>query len=182
MIPNEQSAKALWDTYHLPSQKRIHCQLVSDVCLIFVHAYREKGIAVNEPLILASALLHDIDKAIEKLPGERHPDGAVRILLEHGMDEVAAVVRRHPLHAILDPAITPETREQKIVYLSDKGVKYAYIGLQERFRLWQEEEMTEDARATLDASYPKVKILEAELMGETGLTEKSIRLALESKK
>ena len=109
MIPSEEEAKKLWDKYKLPKEKRIHVALVAKVAMEFA-----KKIPVNRKLLLAAALLHDIDKAAMKLPGERHPDTAVRILLEEGMDEVAALVRTHPLHAILDPRIAPSTIEEKL--------------------------------------------------------------------
>lgn len=181
MIPDDVAVKALWDTYHLPPQKRIHCQLVADVSHIFVWAFQKKGVHVDESLVVAAALLHDVDKNIPRRPGERHPDTAVRILGENGMNEVARIVKTHPLHAILDPAIAPYTIEQKIVYLSDKMVKHEFIGTEERFRLWRAEEMDKETRHTLEAAYPKVKEFENELMERAGLTEDRIRLALEGK-
>lgn len=180
MIPDETDVTTVWNAYHLPAQKRIHCQLVCDVSRVIGSALRKKGIHSHTGLVEASALLHDIDKSVQKLPGERHPDAAVRLLQKEGMEEVASVVRTHPLHAILDPAIKPKTIEQKIVYLSDKMVKYAFIGVDERFRLWRGEEMGKEERDILEAAYPKVKELEKELLEKAGLTDQDIRLALES--
>ena len=158
MIPSEEEAKKLWDKYQLPKEKRIHVALVAKVAMEFA-----KKIAVNRELLLAAALLHDIDKAAKKLPGERHPDTAVRILLEEGMDEVAALVRTHPLHAILDPTISPKTMEEKILYLSDKMVKYDIVGIDQRFALWHAENLPKEATVLLDSTYPKVKALEKEM-------------------
>ena len=107
MIPTEEQAKALWEKYRLPRQKRIHVSRVAHVAMFFTTKFQ-----VNAKLLLAAALLHDIDKAVPRLPGERHPDTAVRILREEGMGEVADVVLTHPLHAILDQAIMPKTWEQ----------------------------------------------------------------------
>ncbi len=120
-------------------------------------------IPVDNTLLLAGALLHDIDKAAHKLPGERHPDAAVRILRVEGMDEVADLVATHPLHAILDPAISPKTREQKLLYLSDKMVKYDIVGVTKRFALWNEEHLPQQEQKILDVCYPKVKKLEQEV-------------------
>lgn len=166
MIPNEQEAKALWDKYHLPENKRVHVELVAKVAMFFAKQITKRNgqETINNKLLLAGALLHDIDKAIEKLPGEKHPDTAVRILREEGMEEVAALVKTHPLHAILDPKICPQTREEKCLYLADKMVKYEIITVDKRFDLWRAEGLPDDARRTLKEAYPKVKALEKEIM------------------
>ncbi len=155
MIPTEDEAKKLWDKYKLPKEKRVHVTLVVQVAMDFA-----KKIPVNKKLLLAAALLHDIDKAVS---GRKHPDTAVQILREEEYGEVADVVVTHPLHAILDPAISPKTWEQKLLYLADKMVKYDIVGVDERFRLWNEEHLPPDAQKILDASYPKVKELEQEV-------------------
>lgn len=173
MIPTEQQAKALWNTYHVPKEKRIHLALVAKVAVFIgerCHA--------DTNVLLAAALLHDIDKATGKLPGERHPDAAVRILRKEGMDEVADVVVTHPLHAILDAAIAPKTIEEKILYLADKMVKYDIVGVDRRFALWRAEELPQEATEILNASYPKVKALEKEVFNMAGITHADIaRLA-----
>ena len=158
MIPTEEQAKALWKKYRLPNKKRVHVRLVAHVAMFFA-----KYILVNKKLLLAAALLHDIDKAVPAKPGEQHPDAAVRILREEGMDEVADVVLSHPLHAILDPAITPATWEQKLLFLADKMVKYDIVGVDQRFALWNEEHLPPKEQAILDKSYPNVKALEQEV-------------------
>lgn len=158
MIPTEEQARALWDTYHLPKEKRLHVTLVSKVAMFLA-----TKIPVNSELLRAAAFLHDIDKAAPLYPGERHPDGAVRILREEGMDEVADVVVTHPLHAILDPRITPKTLEQKLLYLADKMVKYDIVGVDRRFSLWNAEHLPDAEQKILNESYPKVKKLEQEV-------------------
>lgn len=156
MIPTEQQAKALWDKYNMPQQKRIHLTKVAEVAMGFA-----KKIKVNKKLLLAAALLHDIDKGVSS---KNHPEVAVRILREEGMEEVAALVKTHPLHAILDPKISPKTNEQKCLYLADKMVKYEILTVDKRFDLWRAEDLPENARTILDRAYPKVKALEKEIM------------------
>ncbi|MCX6792101.1 MAG: HD domain-containing protein [Candidatus Gottesmanbacteria bacterium] len=158
MIPTEEQAKALWEKYRLPESKRIHVTLVANVAMLLATKFQ-----VDKKLLLAAALLHDIDKAVPPSPGERHPDTAVRILREEEMGEVADVVVTHPLHAILDPAISPNTREQKLLYLADKMVKYDIVGVDKRFALWNEEHLPPEEQKILDMSYPKVKELEQEV-------------------
>jgi len=89
------------------------------------------------------------------LLGEQHPDTAVRVLREEEMSEVAEVVRRHPLHAIVDPTIAPRTPEEKILYLADKMVKFEILTVDKRFQLWRDEQLPREAVEMLDACYRK---------------------------
>lgn len=172
MIPSRAQCLLLFDRFNLPSQKRIHVETVTELALFFAHklTINNSQLTINKNLVQAAALLHDIDKNIPRKEGERHPDTAVRILKDLGFNEVAEVVRRHPLHAILDPQLTPTTWEEKIVYLADKMTKYEVIGVDHRFKLWYKEGLPPDAVAELEAALPKVKALEQELFAVAGIT------------
>lgn len=165
MIPAEEEIKKLWDRYRLPERKRRHATVVAKVAMMLA-----QKIPVDKKLLQAAALLHDIDSAALHLSGERHPDTAVRILRDEGMEEVADLVKTHPLHAILDPAIAPKTWEEKLLYLADKMVKYDIVGVTKRFALWRGEHLPVQERKILDASYPKVKKLEQEVFRLAGIT------------
>lgn len=171
MIPTEDQAKALWDKYNLPEYKKNHVTLVAQVAKFFGNYF-----SVNKDLLIAGALLHDIDKNVPKLSGEQHPDTAVRILKEEGMEEVAALVKTHPLHAILDPVISPKTLEEKLLFLSDKMVKSDIITVDERFRLWRAEDLPSEAHDLLDRSYPKVKELEKEIFEKAGVKPEDVKI------
>lgn len=160
MIPTEVQAKSLWDKYQLPENKRRHVELVAKVARFLASKINEP---INLPLLIAGALLHDIDKNAEKLSGERHPDAAVRILKEEGTPEVANLVKTHPLHAILDPSIAPKSWEEKLLYLSDKMVKFEIITVDERFKLWNDEHLPPPEQDILNRAYPKAKELEEEI-------------------
>ncbi|HUD19400.1 MAG TPA: HD domain-containing protein [Patescibacteria group bacterium] len=176
MIPTEDQAKALWDKYALPEKKRLHVTLVTRVALFLARKSVEAGVVtdINIPLLRAAALLHDIDKAIPRLLGEQHPDTAVRVLREEEMSEVAEVVRRHPLHAIVDPTIAPRTPEEKILYLADKMVKFEILTVDKRFQLWRDEQLPREAVEMLDACYPKVKELEKQILGSIGVLPQEV--------
>jgi predicted hydrolase (HD superfamily) len=177
MIPTEDQAKHLWIKYKVPESKRRHLELVGKVSSYIAQRLliHDSRFTINPKLLVAAALLHDIDKAVPKLPGERHPDAAVRILREEGMPEVADLVVSHPLHLIIDPVTAPKTWEEKILFLSDKMVKYDIITVDARFKLWNDEHLPPDEQRILDRSYPKVKILEAEIFSLSGLSAKFIR-------
>lgn len=176
MIPTDDQIKALWEKYRFPEVKRRHVTLVAAVAdFLAQRIIKATSQPINPSLLHAAALLHDIDKNIEKLPGERHPDTAVRILKEEGMEEVAELVATHPLHAVLDPKIAPKQMEEKILYLSDKMVKYDIVGVDQRFALWRAENLPEEAVAMLRATYPKAKALENEMFSLCGVTLADVR-------
>lgn len=176
MIPARQTIQHFWDTYQLPSYKRNHCLQVARLSLWFASRFIQADPTkrINTKLLEAGALLHDVDKLAPKKDGERHPEGAVRILRKQGYHEVADLVRTHPLHAILDQKLAPKTIEQKLLYLSDKMVKHTIITVDERFALWRSENLPPQAIRELDAAYPKVKGLEKEICLFVGVTPEEI--------
>ncbi len=175
MIPTEQEAKALWETYQLPEKKRVHVALVAKVAVFLAKKITQlTNQPINQSLLLAAALLHDIDKNIPKLPGEQHPDAGVRILREEGMEEVAELVKTHSVHFILDPATAPNTWEQKILFLADKMVKYEIITVDKRFALWNAEHLPAKEQDVLDRAYSKVKALEREIFDIIGITPSDV--------
>lgn len=177
MIPAEDQCRELWEKYKLSEYKRKHVTLVARVATFLARECKRKNVKgkIDEKLLTAGALLHDIDKNIPKHSGEEHPDTAVRILQEEGMEEVANLVKTHPLHAVLDPAICPKTWEEKLLYLADKMVKQEIITVDRRFALWNGEHLPSDAQKVLDGAYPKAKALEREIFDRIGLTPDDVR-------
>ena len=164
MIPTPDQAISLWQTYALPEQKKKHSFLVASVAVwIAKQIEQHTKIHIAKELVYVAGLLHDIDKNISWNTGETHPDAGVRILMSLGYDEVAVLVEKHPLHAILDPALAPVTLEEKVLYLADKMTKYEVLSVDERFSLWRAEPLTPEERSVLDAAYPEVKRLESEI-------------------
>ena len=165
MIPDEQTILQLYNTYALPDGKRTHSRLVARVAMFLATQVSQKlGITIDTKLLYAGAMLHDIDKNIQKGNGEHHPDTGVRILQERGFGEVADLIKTHSLSSILDQTISPKTWEEKLLFLSDKMVKHDIITVNERFRLWRMEHLPEKARLELDTTYPLVKALEKEVL------------------
>jgi len=182
MVPSEDQAKALWDKYQLPQTKRLHVTLVAKVAVFLAQKINQLTLprrqagnqSMNQSLLLAAALLHDIDKNTPKLPGEAHPDTGVRILRQEGMDEVADLVKTHPLHTVLDPVIAPTTWEEKLLFLADKMVKYEIITVDKRFALWNAEHLPPKEQDILDRAYPKVKALEREIFDMIGIAPEDV--------
>ncbi len=182
MIDIPQQVIDLWDKHHLSEYKRNHCRIVAELAVWFANLLIRKHTEyhIDISLLMTAALLHDVDKNDPELKGERHPNAGVRLLREAGMPEVATLVRSHPLHAILDPALAPATMEEKLLYLADKMVKRSIITVDERFALWRKESLPTEALAELDAAYPKVKLLEAEICSLLGIAPDDIARLVKS--
>lgn len=165
MVLSTDDVVKLWEKYQLPREKRVHCYWVAVLASWFAGELSRKcpDISIDRHLVFIAALLHDLDKAVQKLPGEHHPDAAVRILRVEGLSFIADIVRTHPLHSILDQTIAPKTWEEKVVYLADKMTKEKIITVDERFRRWQEENLPPEAKDQLSRCYPLVKNLEHEV-------------------
>ncbi len=176
MIPTRSQCLLLFNRFSLLSQKRIHVEEVTKLAKYLAKKIKNhppaggSEIKINESLLEAAGLLHDIDKNIPKFKDEQHPDTVVRVLKELGFNEVAEVVAKHSLHSILDPENAPRTWEEKLLYLADKMTKYEVIGVDHRFKLWYAEKLPPEAVKILDASYPKVKELEKEILTLAGVT------------
>jgi len=167
MIPSIQEIKSLWEKYQLPPRKRRHLELVAQVAKFLAAKCQALGVRckVDYELLNAAALLHDIDSAVPKLPGERHPDAGVRILKAEGQEEIAELVKTHALHTILDQYSRPQTWEAKLLFLADKMVKDEIMTVDKRFALWRAEDLSGGEKQILAASYPRVKELEREILG-----------------
>jgi len=163
-VPSQNKCFELLKKYNFPEEKLRHVKLVSDVAKFLGVKIKKKkpDLKINVSLLVAAGLLHDIDKNIPRLTGERHPFTGVRILKEEGYFEVAEVVSKHSLEVFLEGENSPKTWEEKILVLSDKMVKNEIITVDERYRLWREENIPEQ-NAVLDATYPYLKNLEKEI-------------------
>lgn len=170
MLPTDQKIRELWVKYQMPEIKKKHLLAVTRVADYLAKQLVMKGYSVDTPLVHASAMLHDIDKGAPKLPGERHPDAAVRILNTEGFPAIADLTRKHSLHTILDPNLAPKSLEEKILYLADKMAKYEVITVDRRFELWRSEPAIQgEGRVILQNSYSKVKDLENEILSIIGV-------------
>lgn len=177
MIPTSDQAKKLWDIYNLPERKRIHVQLVCDVALFLSTKLMVSNshVVINTPLLEVGALLHDIDKAIPRLPGEFHPQTGVRVLKEQGYDEVAELIKYHSVQYIEDSETAPKTLEEKLLFLADKMVKQEVITVDKRFDLWfAEDDLPESQKEMLRRVYPKVKLLEKEIFDTIGIKPQDV--------
>lgn len=176
MIPSQNKCFKLLKKYNFPDEKLKHVRLVSSVAKFLGIGLKKRKpkLKINVSLLVAAGLLHDIDKNIPKLPGEKHPMSGVRVLREEGCDEVGDVVLKHDIEAFLDPERKPVAWEEKILALADKMVKDEIITVDERYRLWYEEDYP-GQKKILDATYPYLKNLEKEIFSIIKMRPEDIR-------
>ncbi len=104
-----------------------HSSKVAQIALHLARELNEKGCNLNEKLIVAAALLHDMAKGQSD-----HPAVAARTLVEWGYPGVAAIVGAH-----MDPPTLPsqEISHEEVVCLADKMVLGdRMVTVEERFR------------------------------------------------
>ena len=155
-IPSREECLQFLRDNDTPENIIAHTNTVSKVAEDIIHKLEKKGIKINKKLVIAGALLHDI----EKLKPD-HPIRGAELLLKKGYPEVANLIRKHSMYKLPENEY-PSTWEEKIVYYSDKRVKNnTIVTVEERY---------EDLRVRykvpfLEKEYNFAKKIEKELQG-----------------
>jgi len=117
-IPSREQCLQILKNNKTPSNVIEHCKVVAKVAEGIAEKLIKKGRKVNKELVIAGALLHDI---------ERHKDNHVargaELVKKLGYPEVAKVVSKHTLYEVEIEENQPKTFEEKIVFYADKRVK-----------------------------------------------------------
>ncbi len=99
-----------------------HVQLVGALAYQLAAWLRKGGAKVNPILAHRGGLLHDLGKLTTKRIQTRanHAEVGASLLRERRLPELAEIVNRHIIHALLDAEKAPRTWEEKLVYFADK--------------------------------------------------------------
>ena len=128
-IPSKSECLDILAKNKTPSNVIEHCKAVCKVAEEIADNLIKKGISVNRDLVVASALLHDIER--EK---KEHIIEGAKLIRKMGFPKVAKVISKHSLYKIENPLKQPHTCEEKIVFYADKRVKGSkVVSLEERF-------------------------------------------------
>ena len=128
-IPSKEECLSILNKNKTPSNVIEHCKAVCRVAEEIADNLIKKGIGVKKDLVVASALLHDVER--EK---KDHIAAGAKLIKSLGFPEVAQVIMKHSLYKVEDPKRQPKTYEEKIVFYADKRVKGSKIvSLEERF-------------------------------------------------
>jgi len=132
-----------------------HCKAVCKVAEEVADKLIARGINVNKELVVAAAMLHDIERN-----KENHIEKGVKLLKSLSFHEVSNVVKKHSLYNIDKEEIQPKTVEEKIIFYSDKRVKgNKIVSLEERF-----EDLEKRYKVDLSKEFEFTKEIEEELL------------------
>ncbi|MBS3105738.1 HDIG domain-containing protein [Candidatus Woesearchaeota archaeon] len=127
-IPTKEECLILLNKNKTPSKVIKHSMAVCKLAESIAEKLITKGIKLNKKLIIAAALLHDIERA-----KENHVVKGANLLKRMGFREVSEVVKKHSLYK-LQQKKQPKTWEEKIVFYADKRVMgNNIVSLKKRF-------------------------------------------------
>ena len=102
-----------------------HSMQVCRVAVYLAEALASRGFQINQRLVLASALLHDITKTKSFATGENHAETGGQLISSLGYPEVGQIIRQH---VRLDTYFTSHIPEEtEIVNYADKRVLHDRI-------------------------------------------------------
>ena len=128
-IPSREQCLQILKNNKTPSNIIEHCKAVCKVAEEVAQKLVKKGMKVNKELVIAAALLHDIERH-----KENHVIVGANLLKKLGYPEVAKVISKHTLYKVEIEENQPRTFEEKIVFYADKRVKNdKVVSLEERY-------------------------------------------------
>lgn len=120
-----------------------HATAVADVAGWLARRAEGAGTPVDVEAVEAAALLHDVDKLRSvELPGRlRHGEGSAAWLEGRGLDDLAGLVRDHPVTRLADDAdaarLAAAPIEARIVAYADKRAGLHLESMDARFASWR---------------------------------------------
>lgn len=133
MIPPPEECLSVLKAREVPEHIVQHSLTVRKVALFLVRALNERGEKLNQGLIEAGSILHDIAKIDGLKAIQSHSRDGALLLRRLGYPEVAEIVRQH---VVLDrPPREGWICEASLVHYADKRVRHTEIvSLKDRFR------------------------------------------------
>lgn len=126
-------ADRYFDRYAYPDWLREHSRVVGAVAVALVSARMGVGDELDAESVALAGFLHDIGRS-PLLAGDprEHNELSALILAAEGLTACVELARRHPIYAVLDPATTPRTMAEKIVFTADRRGGMRVEDLEER--------------------------------------------------
>ena len=128
-IPSREECLQILDKNKTPSNVIEHSKAVCKFAEEIADKLLKKGLKVNKDLIIAGALLHDIERK-----KENHVIEGANLLKKLGFPEVGDLIKKHSLYQLEKETVQPKSVEEKIVFYADKRTKNdKVVSLEERF-------------------------------------------------
>jgi putative nucleotidyltransferase with HDIG domain len=137
-IPTKKECFVILNKNKTPSNVIEHSKAVCRVAERIADRLIKRGVKVNKKLVIAAALLHDIERA-----EDNHVIRGFRLLSKLGYKEVANTMRKHSLYKVGVKNNQPKTWEEKIIFYADKrcigsravSLKKRFDALEKRYKI-----------------------------------------------
>lgn len=169
-IPQPDECLNMLAVMQMPAHIQAHSELVCRVALRLTDGLIRAGVALNRPLVNASALLHDITKPRSFATGENHSKTGGEYLCGLGYPEVGDIIRQH---VILDAYFAQAApNEAEVVNYADKRVLHdQVVPLEDRMEyILQRYAKTEEHRQWMRAVWDHTLMLENRLFAYLSYT------------
>lgn len=124
-IPSVELCEKIQNYFSMPDNVKSHCNKVAHVALNLCGKLSQKGIMLNQGIVVAAGMLHDIAKG-----SSMHAKVGAIWLKDMGYDEIAKIVGEHMELKTISDTLT----EKEVVYLADKMVRGdKIVSIDERF-------------------------------------------------
>lgn len=175
MIPSEKECFELLKRFNVPDNIIAHSVKVKELSVGIAEKLAGKGEKINMKLLVAGALLHDVSKFDCLNADLHHCDHGYERLLKLGLSkELAEIVRKHGLDAIISDN-PPKTWEEKIIFYADKRITNdRMVSLEERFSYLRKR--YPQALKSINNSYPRIIALEREIFKKMGMKPEELIL------
>lgn len=159
-IPTKEECLKILRQNKTPSKVIAHSKAVCRVAEKIADNLFKKGVKVNKKLVVAAALLHDLERG-----KGQHVARGFRLLNTLGYKEVAKTMKKHSLYKLEQKNRQPSTWEEKIVFYADKRCKEdKVVSLEERF-----ETLEKHYKVRLSKELKFTKKIEKDLLGNKEL-------------
>ena len=131
MIPTVKECFEFMEKYGMLENIRAHSVVVEKVANLIAQGLIDAGVDLMIEKVTAGALLHDIGKSICLKTGGDHAVKGEEICVQHGLEEIAGIVREHITLQSFQPGAA--ICEKEIIYYADKRVNHdSVVSLEDR--------------------------------------------------
>ena len=144
-----EECEAILNDYAVPPAIRAHCRAVAKRAVQWCTALRCSGVELDEKLIFAAAMLHDICRTEPK-----HAEAGAALISSLGYPRLSALIRQHHDYS------GTQINDAAVLFLADKEVQgSALVSIDERFQKSASKCLSPEAISAHEARYRQVKEL-----------------------